>query len=299
MEAPPAFEKGGTPVDIITELHARGFARVIVLDGPACGYPEAESVLLAVWPYEAEASPDRGAWVHPYYRASQQAYEAASAMAKAHAEEGVALRDDIRVKPIFARLAGFSQGRNTLSCLESFGSRFHVQILTMTPGIPATHRLDAEEHPRHCGSCRKCVEACPTNALENGVFHRERCLRNWQMSGQPVPEELRIHMGSLLIGCDVCQQVCPHNAPAKEASSAPLDMAWLLSSPKEAAQMLRPQIGANLSIPNRLLGQACLMAGCKGDASLLPRLTELSKHPSPTVAAHAAWAAEQIRLKHL
>lgn len=286
-------------MDIVKELQACGFARVIVLDGPACGYPDVGSILLAVWPYEAERANEKDAWVHPYYYASQKAYEAAAAIAKAHAADGLALRDDIRVKPIFARLPGFSQGRNTLSYLEGFGSRFHVQIFTLTPGIPDTHRLEENAHPLHCGSCTKCVDACPTNALENGEFHRERCLRNWQMSGQPIPDELRKHMGSRLIGCDVCQQVCPHNAPAKVETQQPVDLAWLLSSPKEAAMALRAQIGVNLTIPNRVLGQACLIAGCTGDEAMLPKLEELAEHPSPAVAEHAAWAAAQIRMKHL
>lgn len=286
-------------MDIAQELRACGFARVIVLDGPACGYPDVGSILLAVWPYAAECVPEQGAWVHPYYYASQQAYEVAAAIAESHVADGLTLRNDILVKPIFARLPGFSQGRNTLSYMEDYGSRFHVQIFTLTPGIPVTHQLEDMEHPLHCGSCTKCVDACPTNALENGIFHRERCLRNWQMSGQPVPEELRKYMGSRLIGCDVCQQVCPHNAHVKDVCRDPVDLAWLLSSPKEAAMALRTKIGVNLTIPNRVLGQACLIAGCTGDETMLPILTELAKHPSPAVSEHAAWAAEQIRMKHM
>lgn len=281
------------------ELHAHGFAQVIALDGSECGCPEADTILLAFWPYGAEAEPSDGAWIHPYYYASQQAYEAAAAVAKAHATQGLMLRDDIRVKPIFARLPGFTQGRNTLSYTEQFGSRFHVQIFTLTPGIPATHHLTVENHGLHCGSCLKCVDACPTNALEDGIFHRERCLRNWQMSGQPIPEELRKHMGNKLIGCDICQQVCPHNSPVKNKVNHGIELETLLRSPKEAAVALRPQIGVNLTIPNRVLGQACLIAGCSADEGLLPLLEVLRNHPSPAVAAHAAWAVEQISMKHL
>lgn len=286
-------------MDIMQELHARGFAQVIALDASECSVAEVDTVLLAFWPYQAEQEPDSGAWVHPYYYASQQAYMAAAALAKEFAGQGLALRDDIRVKPIFARLPGFTQGRNTLSYTERFGSRFHVQIFTLTPGIPATHHLTEETHDLHCGSCRKCVEACPTNALEGGIFHRERCLRNWQMSGQPIPVELRGRMGSRLIGCDVCQRVCPHNAPVEAAGENAADLYSLLRSPKEAAMALRPLIGVNLTIPNRVLGQASLIAGCTGGDELLPMLEGLRSHPSPAVADHAAWAAEQIRMKHM
>lgn len=287
-------------MDIIAELHQAGFDRAIALDGAECGYPEYATILLALWPYEAEEKPDSyGAWIHPYYFASQQAYMAAVALAKAHAAEGVSLRDDIRLKPIFARLPGFSQGRNTLSYAEGLGSRFHVQIFTLTRALPVTCHLEEKDHALHCGECHKCVEACPTNALEGGVFHRDRCLRNWQMSGKPIPECLRSQMGNRLIGCDICQQVCPHNSPAQGKSHSSVKVEKLLSAPKEMAALLRPEIGVNLTITNRVLAQACLIAGCSRQMDLLPMLKKLQEHPSPAVAEHAAWAYDQLKMKQL
>lgn len=281
-------------MNIVEQLLAAGFTRVIVLDGAECGV-EADSVLLALWGYAAQRRPEEcGAWIHPYYFASQKAYEAAAATVREHAEEGAALRDDIRLKPIFARLPGFSQGRNTLSYVEGLGSRFHVQTLTLTPGIPATHHLEQVDHALHCGDCRRCEAACPTGALEGGVFHRERCIRNWQMSGQPVPVEVRARMGNRLIGCDECQRCCPHNAPEESAGQAMVDLAELLRQPKRAATALRPVIGVNLTIPNRVLSQACLIAGCSGDASMAELLRPLLTHPSPTVSEHARWALEAL-----
>lgn len=295
MEAPPCFKCARRKsVDILAELTASGFDRVMALDGAECGYPELASIVLAFRFYRAEEPANRGAWIHPYYFASQQAYEAAADIAKRHAEDGVTLRDDIRLKPIFARLPGLTQGRNTLSYLPDAGSRFHVQSLALTQHIAPTHHLLAEDKPLHCGDCHRCEAACPTNALEGGVFHRERCLRNWQMSGKPVPEALRAHMGTMLIGCDICQRACPHNAPA--APSQPgLPLLPMLTAPKEKALSLRPQIGVNLTIPNRVLGQSCLVAGCSGEKSLLPALEALCSHPSPVVAEHAAWAVAELK----
>ena len=283
---------------ITDDLLASGFARVIILDGAECSYPDVGSILLALWPYEAEENvAAEGAWVHPYYYASQKAYEAAAKLAKAYAARGLALRDDIRVKPILARLPGFSQGRNTLSYTADFGSRFHVQIFTLPPGLPATHHLEEEAHVLHCGNCHRCEAACPTNALEGGVFHRERCLRNWQMCGQPIPENLREKMGNRLIGCDECQRACPHNVPAKGEMLQAVDVGNLLRTPKAASLDLRPQIGVNLTIPNRVLGQACLIAGCSGSKEYLPLLESLCEHPSAVVADHAKWAVNQLKVK--
>lgn len=282
-------------MDIIAELLEGGFDRVMALDGAECGEPDLATIVLAFRCYRAEQAAASGAWIHPYYFASQQAYEAAADIARRHAADGVTLRDDIRLKPIFARLAELTQGRNTLSYLPDAGSRFHVQTLGLTQRIPPTHHLLTAEKPLHCGECHRCEQACPTGALEGGAFHRERCLRNWQMSGKPVPEAHRAHMGTMLIGCDLCQRACPHNAPPETAPPTGLPLEKLLTAPKESAMSLRPRIGVNLTIPNRVLGQSCLLAGCSGDVSLLPALEQLRTHPSPVVAEHAAWAVSEIK----
>ena len=283
-------------MDLVAELKASGFAEVIVLDGKACGYPEIGSLLLAVWPYEAEAEPSaEEAWIHPYYFASQQAYLAADRIAKAHAEDGVAWREDIRLKPILARLDGFSQGRNTLSHMKGIGSRFHIQMLTTHERLTPTHQMNESPKALHCGECHRCEAACPTNALEGGVFQRERCLRNWQISGQAYPDQVRQKMGNRLIGCDECQRCCPHNpAPAGRTNpSFPLEE--ILENPKAAAKVMRAHIGATITMFNRVLSGACIVAGCTDRVDLLPHLEALSDSPSSAVAEHARWAVKKIK----
>ena len=266
------------------KLIQAGFDRVVVLSGEDCGCPEYGSIIIALWAYEAEARPAAdGAWIHPYYFASQRAYLAAK-----KAVEGVddaSLRDEIRMKPIFARLPGFSQGRNTLSYVEGIGSRFHVQIIASQEPIPTTHQLEAAPHPLHCGDCRRCLDACPTHAIGEDGFHRERCQRN-RLAAR--------NMGNRLIGCDECQRCCPKNPEPAGEPHVPVDLLDLLARTRETCAMLREQIGANLSIPNRVLGQACLIAGCADRKDLLDALTPLMEHPSEAVRAHAAWAFEQL-----
>ena len=205
------------------------------------------------------------------------------------------LRTDIRVKPIFARLPGFTQGRNTLSYAEGAGSRFHVQIMTLDMPMDETIPLQEEPHSLHCGDCRRCMTACPTGAIDENGYHREKCLRNWMLTGKPVPPELRIAMGNRLLGCDECQRCCPHNPPPSGATQPLVPLTELLARPKEASAMLRERIGANLALPNRVLAQACLLAGCQGREDLVDTLQALAAHPSETVREHAAWAEKQIR----
>lgn len=88
-------------LDPVEALLDSGFHRAVVLDGPECGLDAEQSLILALWCYEAEKQPaSDGAWIHPYYFASQKAYTAASSLVKSGAFPGLALRDEIRVKPI-------------------------------------------------------------------------------------------------------------------------------------------------------------------------------------------------------
>ncbi len=275
-------------------LNDLGFDPVVVLDAPEVGAGEG-SVVLAFVKYEAEHCPDDAAWIHPYYYASQQGYEAAKALAAELKEEGVYLRDDILLKPIFARLPGLSRGRNTLSVLNGYGSRFHVQTFVTEKRLPATHHLLEAPQPPHCGECRRCMEACPTCAITEEGFCREKCIRHWQLSGKVVPEAIRPHMKGSLVGCDVCQAACPHNPPVEKMGVADISLPLLLTDVKSACETLKPRIGANLAILNRVLAQACLLAGNSGDASLLPLLTPLMAHPSPAVKEHASWAVARLK----
>lgn len=288
-------------MDIPQELLDAGFDRVLVLDSNECGYPDAATLLLAFWHYEAEEMPyQEDAWIHPYYYSSQRAYRMADDIAKAHAAEGVRWRDDVLLKPIFAQLPGFRQGRNTLSYTKDYGSRFHVQVLSLTEKMTPACHLEAQKHGLQCGDCHRCEYACPTNALEGGVFHRERCLRNWQVSGQIYPADVRQKMGNRLIGCDECQRCCPHNhVPKGETKAIPVPLEDILNNPKAAAIELRKSIGATITMFNRLLGGACIVAGCTDRQDLLPQLLKLRESPSEAVANHAKWAVEQIKMKHL
>ncbi len=283
-------------MDVKARLLEAGFDRVFVLDGAACGIAE-KTLLLAVKCYRAETAPDKEkAWIHPYYFASQSAYLAARSLVQEAEREGVplSLRDEVRVKPLFARMPGVSQGRNTLSYLPEIGSRFHVQIFALDEPMAPDPALEDAPHPTHCGNCDLCMKACPTGAIDEQGFHREKCLRNWQMSGKPVPEELRALMGNRLIGCDECQRCCPHNpAPDGHAQEA-VSIDALLTDTKATCASLREKIGANLALPNRVLAQACLIAGCSGSPARRNALLALCRHPSPVVAEMAAWAAARL-----
>lgn len=284
-------------MDLLERLKELGFAKTVVLDGHACGVEE-KTLILALWTYEMEAEPAaEEAWIHPYYRISHHAYQAARAFVSECVEAGlsVTLRDDVRLKPIFARLPGFSQGRNTLSYIEGAGSRFYVKTFAVDMDMESTAELEAENHALHCGECHRCIEACPNGAIAEDGFHVERCIRYWMLSGKAAPEDVRKAMGNRLIGCDECQRCCPHNPPAQARAGETVPLVRLLTETKAMAEELKNVIGVNLTLPNRLLAQSCLIAGNSGREDVVPILEGLKEHPSEAVRNHTAWACENIR----
>jgi epoxyqueuosine reductase len=98
-------------------------------------------------------------------------------------------------------------GKNTMLITRRFGSWVVLGTLVTTAELEATPSLDAD-----CGSCTLCIDACPTDALdEPGVLDATRCLSYWTQSSAPFPEEYREALGDQVYGCDICQDVCPWN----------------------------------------------------------------------------------------
>src|SRR5262249_52553934 len=98
-------------------------------------------------------------------------------------------------------------GKNTMLITRRFGSWVVLGTLITTVELDRTAPLDAG-----CGSCRLCIDACPTNALdEPGVLDATRCLSYSTQSSSPPPEDVLEALGDRVYGCDICQDVCPWN----------------------------------------------------------------------------------------
>jgi epoxyqueuosine reductase len=98
-------------------------------------------------------------------------------------------------------------GKNTMLITRTHGSWVVLGTLVTDVEVEATPALDLD-----CGQCRLCIDACPTDALdEPGVLDATRCLSYWTQAPRPIPEPYREELGAMVYGCDICQDVCPWN----------------------------------------------------------------------------------------
>lgn len=157
-----------------------------------------------------------------------------------------------------------------------------------------------------CGSCTRCLDACPTGALvAPRQLDARRCLSYLTIEHRgAIPESLRPKMGDWLFGCDVCQQVCPWNrkpltrhAVEPSPPHASLYLPDLLMSEPEAFRARFRQTPIWRATPVGIARNAAVVLGNRGDPAALPYLRRAERaHPSPLVREHAAWAID--RLEH-
>jgi epoxyqueuosine reductase len=175
---------------------------------------------------------------------------------------------------------------------------------------------DAARPADHCGTCTRCMAACPTGALDVAYqMEPRRCLSYLTIEHRgAIPRELRRALGTRIFGCDVCQEVCPFNAaaPARTAPDAGLALT-VRAAEKSApdlirtlglgsAQMRQLVRGTPLRRAGRdgLLRNVCVALGNAGDPAAIPALARaLAGDRSSLVRGHAAWALGQLGARDL
>ena len=172
----------------------------------------------------------------------------------------------------------------------------------LTPTAPET-----PPRPR-CGSCRSCLDACPTGAFVDAyVLDARRCISYLTIEHRgPIPRELRAAIGTWVFGCDICQEVCPFNAGA--GADAPRDpllaprtlehaLPDLIELAGKGANQLRRFVRrtALRRIPrDQLLRNTAIALGNTRAPEAVPALVTLLEQGTPIVRGHAAWALGRI-----
>lgn len=198
-------------------------------------------------------------------------------------------------------------GRNTCLIDPELGSYLFLGVLLTDLELPA----DAPE-PDHCGSCRACLDACPTDAFPTPyVLDATRCLSytTIELRGE-IPEPLRAGQGDWVFGCDICQEVCPWNLRARR--TVPADRAGLRARIAPRAEWVRPMLAWLLSLDENawrgatrrtalrrtkrrgLLRNALIAAGNTRDVGLAPLLDGHAASDDPVIAEAARWALDRL-----
>jgi epoxyqueuosine reductase len=183
-------------------------------------------------------------------------------------------------------------GKNTMLLATRAGSWFFlaelVTELALAPDAPTDD---------HCGRCTRCLDACPTGALADGlVMDARRCIAYLTIEHKgAIPPALRPRLGPWIFGCDVCQEVCPWNPPQVPDSTvdagglAPFlpDLLRL-----DAAAFRARFAGTSLARTRRrgLLRNAAVVLGNTGNPAAVPALTHALGDREALVRGHAAWA---------
>jgi epoxyqueuosine reductase len=172
-----------------------------------------------------------------------------------------------------------------------------ITTLELTPDLPETNR---------CGSCARCITACPTNAITAPFqLDAQRCISylTIELKG-PIPPDLRTAIGNRIFGCDDCLAVCPWNRFAREGQLmrtharpelATPDLLELLSL--DEAQFKRRFAGTPMLRAKRrgLLRNACVALGNIAGEDALPALQKAAADPDSLISEHARWAIDRVR----
>ena len=208
-----------------------------------------------------------------------------------------------------ARRAGLGWfGKNTNLLNPSLGSFFFLGALL----VDAQLSIDAPFEAERCGSCTRCLDACPTNALvAPGVLDATKCISYLTIEAKgAIPEVLRPLIGELLYGCDICQDVCPWNVKfatslAEGSAFAPrpaLGTKDARTLARELLAMSQEEFstafeGSPMKRAKRrgLARNAAVTLGNAGGAEDVPALETALAHDEPLVREHAAWALARLR----
>lgn len=189
-------------------------------------------------------------------------------------------------------------GKNSMLINPQAGSTFLLAEIFL--GIELEQ--DKPFSTDHCGTCTRCIEACPTDCiLPDRTIDSRRCISYLTIENKvAIPEDLREPIGNWVFGCDICQQVCPWNRfslPADPAleSSIPL--------PIRADDLTLTSSGFNQRFKRSPIKRAkrrgylrnlAVAVGNAGNEKDIPNLEEAANDEEPLVRSHARWAAGEI-----
>jgi len=291
---------------------------------PKSVFPWARSVVVCALnyntakPYSTQVHDPRRGWVSRYAWGSRDYHDALlprlqqveNALKDLAAKHTIAIETRTYVdtgpvlERVYAKYAGVGWiGKNTCIIHPKLGSWLFLGVILTSLEVDSVAPL-----PDRCGSCTRCIDACPTQAIvAPGTLDARRCIAYLTIEKRgDIPEEMRPLMGHHVFGCDICQDVCPWNNKAGNApvSTAPEfqarenlfhpDLRWLARMDDGA---YREQFrGSPMRRAKRagLRRNAAVAMGNSGNREFGPDLKALATDDDPVVAEHARWALSKL-----
>jgi len=290
-------------------------------DHPCALLPSARSIVCVgrlyntPWPYSTRYSnPElawisRYAWGDDYHSVLRRGLKRLDAMLRERAGPAFESRICVDTAPLlersYARLAGLGWiGKNTCLIHQGAGSWFFLGELLVSLEIAP----DAPP-PDRCGTCRRCIDACPTAAIVPApaapgyAVDSRLCISYFTIELRgAIPEPLRSGIGAHVFGCDICQDVCPWNRRAPVTADPAFDPRFLAPplatlaaiGEEEFAAMFRGSPVTRVRYSGFLRNVAVAMGNAALPTYRAP-LERLSQSSDPLVAGHARWALARLR----
>jgi epoxyqueuosine reductase len=206
------------------------------------------------------------------------------------------------IERVFAKYAGIGWvAKNTCILNENLGSWLFLGVMLTSVELPP----DTPPADR-CGSCTRCIDACPTNAFPAPYrLDATRCISYLTIEKRgAIPEELRPGIGRQVFGCDICQDVCPWNrhAPFTHVPEFEVltklvnpDLDWLASLSLDEFRAIFRGTPIKRIKHTGLLRNVAIAMGNSGEGRYIPALQKLIDHSDPNVAESAKWAIRRLR----
>lgn len=201
----------------------------------------------------------------------------------------------------WAAAAGLSwHGKSTMGINPELGTWFLISAIFTTLELEPDAPIAAR-----CGSCDRCIRACPTAAIpEPYRLDARRCISYLTIENKgPIPEEFRRPLGNRIFGCDDCLEACPWNRFARESHDARtalrpaiarMELTDFLKLDDESFKRVFRGSPVLRAKRRGFLRNVCVALGNTGSRQDLPALEHACADPEPLVREHAAWAAEEI-----
>ncbi len=266
-------------------LHSAGKS---LISDPAETQPWANAIVVLIYPYRpySDEIPVSG-----NYPSSNAAYHASGKMMRKLAEIGIhAERAEVPMRELLIRNGVGVMLKNGLTALPKFGTRYSARALFVDlPEIKYT-QPEIQEAAR-CEHCQACERICPSNAISKDGYDFQRCARSY-MGGDPMENWVMDAM-TCILGCELCQKVCPYNIGIEPLLEMPeaFRLESLLSGKVKPALEI---VGKNLNKQGRLMQHACVIAAKQGRADLIPLIEPLCEDSREGVRVAAEYALKKL-----